>query len=512
MKKVFSFILVVSFILVLLVSCGTETNETSGKESSAAASSSDESLSELSEEVSEEGFKYATKRFAGTTIKILTVDKSRHTYGEMQFAPDSELESNTINEAVKERNNYIYDNFGITIETRTESYPSDVLLNEINGNVADYALVCESVDRMVTQIADNLFLSLDEYIDVNDEWWDEMALDSLSLDGVKHFFVSGDCMLTDVDNVYLTLFNKKMYADNADVAGKFGDIYQLVRDRKFTLDAFTEMSKAVSVADSNGKWSFDATFGNLSHSYGATIMVNGCGVATVEKSPDGLRSTVLDERSQLVFDKVYKLMSDKQTTQRAELIIGKGSHPSSYGFAELEEMFTSGRGLFYNTTVSSISILKNSSVERDFEFGVLPIPLYDEEQENYFCAVNRYQSSVIGVPISAYDDIDAAAFLLNVLGYCNTNLSSNVMNAYKELTLKLQASDSEDDFEMLDLIFESRFYDLGSIFTWGDLYGLYGSLINNANTNTLVSTYEAMKDKVESAIAETYEEYLDSQL
>ena len=121
-------------------------------------------------------------------------------------------------------------------------------------------------------------------------------------------------------------------------------------------------------------------------------------------------------------------------------------------------------------------------------------------------------SSVIGVPISAYDDIDAATFLLNALGYCNTNLSSNVMNAYKELTLKLQASDSEDDFEMLDLIFESRFYDLGSIFTWGDLYGLYGSLINNANTNTLVSTYEAMKDKVESAIAETYEEYLDSQL
>lgn len=512
MKKIVSLILALLLLLTALSACSDDKPEESKAPSSAADVSKAETSDEEQSEETSEGFKYATKRFAGTTVKILTVDSSRHTYGEMQFVPDDELVSNTINEAVKERNNYIYDNFGITIETRTESYPSDVLLNEIEGDAADYDLVCESVDRMVTRLADGLFLSLDEYIDVNDDWWDERALDNLSLDGVKHFFVSGDCMLTDVDNVYLTLFNKKIYADNVDVSGKYGDIYELVRSRQFTLDVFTEMAKAVSVADANGKWSFDATFGNLSHSYGATIMVNGCGVAMVEKSADGLRSTVLDERSQRVFDKVYALMSDKQTTERAELIIGKGSHPSSYGFAELEEMFTSGRGLFYNTTVSSISILKNSSVERDFEFGVLPIPLYDENQENYFCAVNRYQSSVIGVPVSAYDNIDAAAFLLNALGYCNTNLPSNVMLAYKELTLKLQASDTEDDFEMLDLVFDSRFYDLGSIFTWGDLYGLYGSLINNAKSNTLVSTYEAMQDKVESAIAETYEEYLDSQL
>ncbi len=111
------------------------------------------------------------------------------------------------------------------------------------SNIADYDLVCDSVDRMVTKVLESMFISIDDYIDINDSWWDANAMIIFRLRN-KAFLATGDFMLTDVDHIYLTLFNKKQYNQNNDIVSKYGDLYQLVKDYKFTLDAYIEMSKA----------------------------------------------------------------------------------------------------------------------------------------------------------------------------------------------------------------------------------------------------------------------------
>ncbi len=518
MKKIVSFLLAALVLLFALASCSSSDGNGNSVPADASSGTSvpAEPVSEGgTEDSSDDGiwkddFKYATDEFYGKTVRIFTVSTNRHMYAEVQFAPvDEENVPDTVNNAVRERNDYIYDKYGVTILTRAEDYPSDLLLSEISGNEADYDLVCESVDRMLGHISDKLFLPVDDYFDFSDPWWDARCMDNLSIDGVKHYFVSGDCMLTDTDHIYLTLYNKNMYNDNADLSGTYGDLYQLVRDNKFTLDNYIAMCKMASVPDENGEYGINATFGNLSHAYGANIMVNGCGVSMVEKSADGLRCTVVDDYPQTVFDKVYQLMSDKSITQRAELIIGKApeGYNSRYGFAELEYMFRSGKGLFYNTTVNSISILKNKDL--GFTVGILPICHLNETDTEYYCAVNRYQSSVIGIPVSNSENIEAAAFVLNALGYYNVNHPSSVKNAYYELTLKLQASDSEDDFDMLDLIFRSRFYDLGSILPIDRLAGMYGVVINNAS-NTLTSYYGSYEGEITEKINTFYDDYVNS--
>ena len=101
---------------------------------------------------------------------------------------------------------------------------------------------------------------------------------------------------------------------------------------------------------------------------------------------------------------------------------------------------------------------------------------------------------------------------MNALGYYNThpNSGKSVNDAYFETTLKLQATDTDEDAKMLDLIFDSKFYDLGSIFTWGNLIGLYGSVISNDANNTLVSSWEAMESQVNTALQETVDQYKNS--
>lgn len=456
---------------------------------------------------SDEEFPYKGN-FGGKTINIFTVNTARHVYGELQFVPNNEQSGNYINDAVAKRNDKIEELYGLKIKVASATYPVQEAKTMIMSDLCEYDIIVDSVDLMVTSVTDNLFWSLDDYLDLDNEWWDKDSINSLTLND-KHYFVAGDALITDDDNIYCTLFNKKMYDENSALKEKYGDIYQLVKDGKFTYDAFYEMSKMVSHPDENGEWGFYATYGNLSHAYGATIMVNGAGVALASKNDDG--TVTLNpgtERALTVFDKVWQIMSNKSITQRAELIIGQGTTTSKYGFAELQVMFEAGRGLFYNTTTSSITLLKKSKENRDFDFGVLPIPKYDENQDRYYCAVNRYQSSVIGIPVTNKDNLEATAFLLEALGY----YSKEVTEAYYKITLQLQAVTEDNDAEMLDIIYGNRFYDIGAIYGWGNqsglnLVGLYSSVIANDSSNTIVSAWESIKESVEASMQETIEAY-----
>ncbi len=494
-KALICFIICMCLLVPVLAACDN-TGDTSDTQSSGGGAG------DVSGAKSE--FPYADKSFDDAVVKIFCVNSDRHVYGELQFVPNDEERGSHINDAVQERNELIKEKYGVSVEVYAETSPTDTIKTLVSSDECEYDVVVDSVDRMVSKISDSIFMSVDDVINLDDPWWDKEAIDALTFSD-SHYFLCGDALITDDDHTYLTLFNKDMYATNSDIQTKYGDIYQLVRDKKFTIDAFTEMARMVSVPDADGQWSPEATYGNLSHAYGATIMFNGSGEALAEKTSDGVEVNVTSDRSVSAFGKVYELMSNTQVTARAELLAGKvnGCAPSTYGFGELEYLFVNGRGLFYNTTSSSISILKRSTAQRDFEFGVLPIPLYEEGQDSYHCAVNRYQSSVMAIPVTNKSNLEATAFLLNALGY----YSESVTEAYYELTLQLQAVDDDTDAEMLDIIYDSRFYDLGAIFPWDNLAGLHGKVIADSNSNTLISTWDSMSGAVEAAIDKTLEDY-----
>ncbi|MBO5869185.1 MAG: extracellular solute-binding protein [Clostridia bacterium] len=498
--KVLSLILAVLICTSALVACNGGEEESS----SAASSNVGTSTEKFSYGPADYGeFPFKDKNFENSDpIRVLCVETGRHKYGEQQFTYLEEQEGNAINSAIQNRNNFLEETYGITFDVTPVSSPAEEIVLLIQGGNDEYDIICDSVDRLVVGIAERYYRPLDDYMDISYPWWDQQAYESLAL-GSKHYLLTGDAILTDDDNTYLTLYNKDMYSKNSAVASK-GNIYDIVREGKFTIDLYYEMCREVSRADDSGQWGFNATYGNLSHAYGATVMVNGCNVATVEKNADDeLYINVDSEGAIKAFDKVYELMSDPQNTQRAELIIGQSPNTAStYGFAELEEMFVNGRGLFYNTTSSSVSILKSANME--FELGVLPIPKLDEAQDNYCCTVNRYQSSAIAIPTTVPESrMDIVTFALQALGFYN----AEPIRAYYQTTLQLQAVQSDDDAEMLDIVYNNRFYDIGAIYGWGGVESVYGRVIGTAGSNTLVSTWDSMKSAVQTAMEKAIEDY-----
>ena len=295
-RTLLSLLLILILSFSILAACASEP---AGTSSTPADISGTESAAE--------GFPLEEKNFGGKEITILCVD--RHTYGVMQFAPDSEINANAVNDAVAERNNFIEEKYGLTIKTVGEDFPVETLRLAVTSGIDDYDMICDTILALMPLIPENLYLELDDYIDITNEWWDQNANELLTFND-KHYLVSGDAIITDDDYTYLLLFNKEMYANNSDLSGKYGDLYDLVREGKWTLDVMHEMMKAVSQPDIDGAWTENATYGMAGSNNIGNVFMNAGGYLPAAKTADGgIEITIGNEANLDAFGRIYDILS-----------------------------------------------------------------------------------------------------------------------------------------------------------------------------------------------------------
>lgn len=112
---------------------------------------------------------------------------------------------------------------------------------------------------------------------------------------------------------------------------------------------------------------------------------------------------------------------------------------------------TSGRALFYFVSSPSLVSLKGE----DVDFGILPYPMYDNNQENYR---TLNWNGLIGVPASIKNP-DMVGDVLEMLNY----YSEPVKDAFYENLLGSKVAQSPDDVDMLNIIWDTVVSDVGII-------------------------------------------------
>ena len=90
----------------------------------------------------------------------------------------------------------------------------------------------------------------------------------------------------------------------------------------------------------------------------------------------------------------------------------------------------------------------------DTDFGILPLPKYDENQEKY---ETLNWSGFMVIPATA-GDLEMVGTVVENLGYLNDKI---VLPAFYEILLGQKISRNEESSQMLDIIFEGSVYDLG---------------------------------------------------
>ncbi len=220
-----------------------------------------------------------------------------------------------------------------------------------------------------------------DYIDFSKPWWNSTAIGNTS-SGNKVYAAFGDLTLLRSD-LYAMLCNKTIMT-NHDIEIP----YDLVETGKWTSDAMLSIMKGIT-RDVNGDGAYDDR-----DQYG--LAGNQTCVGYFQMAFD---NTVSGFNENGVLELVY---SEERLQNGTEIVTSIIDQSNAFLYAGSDNdsplaMFKGGRALFY---FAPFGMYYQNYRDIEFDYGVLPLPKYDENQEKYITgkANSIYISSGIDNP------------------------------------------------------------------------------------------------------------------
>ncbi len=381
------------------------------------------------------------------------------------------------------RNRAVEDRFGIDLELYgvAGTYDNSEFKTAVNNSVAagdsEYDLIAGYQANMITPAMEGYFMNVYDmdYIDTDAPWWSEKCNSSLTVNG-KLFMTTGDIALTLWDNMYVFYFNKKL-AEQYNLP----DIYQLVRDGKWTIDKLYELSSNVS-QDLNGDTKYDENdlygFLTTKQNHMRAWIVAGETPITRQNSDGLMEACFVTERTQSMLDKLLRLHYTDSTYMGNDVLAEPNNTTEPV-------IFTSDRALFMSGYLGNASILRNM----DTDFGIIPYPMYDEKQDGYRTTAHN-SVSMMCFPVTV-KDLEMSAIITEAL--CAESYR-NVIPQYYDLVLKAKGARDDESGEMIDLIRDGLIFDFGWVHSVP--MGSIGTIMQNliSENNSGLSSYWASKE------------------
>jgi len=486
MRKIIALILVALTLCVLLASCNDPADNTSKSDVS----------------VPEERELFANLpdvNYGGKTFTIYVEGDTLERYKSIEIMP---LESapELITSAVLERNALVEKHFGVEIKEIRTATSTEMVTNietEIATGGSTYDAVMAYLPNAGALAAGGALYDLAEFdaLHLDESYWDTTAVKSLSVVG-KNFFVVGDMNLLAYDCTHCIVFNKDVVAEN-----NLDNPYDLVYDGEWTMDKLLEMAKVVTVEDGDGDWDLDDTWGFLINNNYATSLYFGAGETLTTKNVDDIPIiAVKGDRAATVFNKIFNICNDDKVALIEDYV---NNYDDVY--TKASEAIASKKALFRSMAVVDIQELGNY----ECNFGIIPTPKFNEEQDEYYSYVSVIYASSATIPITATDP-EMSAVIIDAMCQASTN---TVKTNYYDKMLSYRKLQDDDGVAMLDMIFDNRVFDLAAVYNWGaanmwDTNALttFMNTVAFSGSNTFASSFESISGTTQSAI----DEFVDS--
>lgn len=481
MKKRLTAAILLASLILAAASCGSEKN---GGETSSALSDESTSESEASTSNEIDWTELGEHDFNGREFNIL--------YMLDQLGPswayDADEDGDLMNDAVYKRNRDVSEKYNTTINfIDTGAGGAGAVASEFKKSIMaqdgeyDLALghMFNGINALITSHALYDFNKL-PYVDYDKPWWAQHLRDTLEVNGVLLLNVS-DLVYKFNDCLF---FNKKLYEDYNFT----DDLYTLVRDGKWTWEKLIAIAKQVS-SDLNNDGTYDE---NDLYGYYITangwedsnwVYANGMTIATIENDTLSVKNAN-SEKMKSVVDMMYSLIKQgKQTLISDNKVDSQDIKP-----------FINGKVLFMENITTVLPTMRNA----DIDFGILPLPKYNEEQSEYYTMATP---QMMMLP-ATLDDPTFTGVILEALAM---ESYKTVNPAIYEKSFSEKYLRDESSYEMFMIIQNSGVYD----FNWNfgdanDFAQLMGNLIRNDSTD-LTSFYQKKADRILENLEKTYE-------
>ena len=418
--------------------------------------------------------------YAGKTFTILGPYHASRT----TFAAEEET-GEPVNDALWKRDREVEERLEIELACILSNDINSVSQNSILAGDDEYQAIIGTMAQTQKGLAQKtLCLNLNDLPHMTPDavWWSPEVARSLTVDG-KLLFTTSPLTLQFYFGQQVTAYNTRL-AKEYKVSG----IEDAVLGGSWTLDKLEGMLKdTYRDLDSSGDISGGDQFGMV---YESSIGTDAFFIGAAQKycENDGGELTVaLDSESTLnALERIRKLVLNKELVRDTKT----GGDPTDYE----DNIFMEGRAMFITVSISHI-IAKFREMEDDYV--IIPVPKLDEKQESYLSYANPWCLGGISVPVTV-SDYDMTGHVLETMAYLSWEY---VRPAQYDQTLKHKVSrdGSDNTMEILDLVFEGTYYDLGGIFDFGGSRTVVGNYIKGTS-DSYMSDYEAVRSKIGASI------------
>ena len=415
-----------------------------------------------------------------------------------------EITGEPINDAQWERVLTVQDNYNCIIKPQVQTNTNNrtghkELGTSVEAGTNDYDIACMSAYSSCNALVSGYLMDLNSIpnLDLTKPWWDQNSIEESRILG-KNFFATGDISTGDNGATYCIYFNKNM-AEMYNMPS----FYDMVDNMTWTIDNFRIYAEQVTAdldKDNDGNHVNDPD-----DVYGIWIwddimmgIVNSTGIKCCTIDEEGnITLQLYSEKFVNAFDKFASYAFNKDVTCAYQ----RNGYAADYG----QIAFREGRGLFFMQNLGAAISFR----EMEDDFGILPLPLYDETQDRYYNSAASWSLSLYTIPKSSHDNEGLARIgtITQALAYESLY---TLTPAYYEQTLQNKVSRDVESARMLDLIFATRTYDFG----WYFEVGAYNESIMNLlrSYNTDVASMYRMAEKSATKILKKTNEKIKSMI
>jgi len=427
-----------------------------------------------------------SRDFKGDTFTIL--DAVHHPHLQINFAVEEGLNGDPINDALFNRDKLIEEKYNVNIKyiQMVGQSPGCVALEKsVLAGERSYDMIVSPVlgNSLASISMRNVLYNMMEmpYLSLQSPWWSKLIYESLQYNN-KLFYNGGDIFLPSYSKCpAVMIFNQKLLQDY----GIENNLYNLVFDGKWTLDVLERLTKDLNQdLDMNGKMHADNDFfGLISQNNDVTMgfYLAGLGM-NFSTVANGVINVNLTSESNL--NKIDKL------TQMLEKIIYKDQNDI------IHKAFKENRAVFL---VHCMETPQMSLRDMEADYGILPMPKWDENQESYVSFINAWGSGFVGIPLNA--DIEKSAFLTEAMAYSGYEM---LRRPVYDITLKAKGTRDEESERIIDIILETGYLDLNSVYDFGGTLNMLLSTI--IDKKPFVSAYE----KKEAVIQKDIDKFINA--
>ena len=427
-----------------------------------------------------------TGDFGGETVKFL--GESQSDWAIVELSSD-EINGELINDKMYEADRLIEQRLNVKIESEYLSNSwdvPDIVRQAVVSGEDEYDVYDMPSHIAGTLIQNGYFHDIGELTGISDKvWWDKNTRDSLTFGG-KCYSLLGDVSLMLAESHYVLFQNKDIAADIG-----LDNIYDTVKSGKWTLDILGEhLKKAAQDTNGNGKMDFEDRWGLGIYQVAMTYFMLAGENPIVSTDSDGIPYfNGVDERTADMYNKIFTTLYDQQYTA----IGGTKNVPSG---KDWKTPFMEGRSLYLFEPLGHSKKMRDSK----FDFAIIPMPKYDESQEEYMTPILQYVHTMYVTVANQKTDVIGATLENMAAEYYKT-----LRPAYYEAVLENKRVRDDESIEMLEIIFKNRELNPAVVFDWK-----ITTILNEAalyGRDNIVSNVEKKLNQIQKAINDTVDFY-----